>query len=114
MTGNITYCVITHALHNFLATAISGIIPVLPFMYDLNIMVGLAGLVVGLLIGILVRVYQNQKVIKEDLIFIEEFGKNAYVKKSLRRKRERLAQSRFKRCKRGVRKQELDVNEKKK
>ena len=81
MTGNITYCVITHALHNFLATAISGIIPVLPFMYDLNIMVGLAALVVGVLIGILVRVYQNQKVIKEDVISIEEFVGNAYVKK---------------------------------
>lgn len=81
MTGNITYCVITHALHNFLATFISGIIPVFPFMLDLDIMVGLAGLVVGLLIGILVRVYQNQKVVKEEVISIEEFGGNAYVKK---------------------------------
>lgn len=81
MIGNITYSIITHALHNFLATALSGIIPVLSFMYDLKIMVGLAALVVGLLIGILVRVYQSQKVVKEEVIYIEELRGNAYVKK---------------------------------
>lgn len=79
MTDKIKYCIITHALHNFLATALSGIIPVFPFMYDLNIMVGLAALVIGLFIGILVRVYQNQRMVKEEII--EEFGGNAYVKK---------------------------------
>lgn len=79
MTDKIKYCIITHALHNFLATALSGIIPVLSFMYDLNIMVGLSALVIGLFIGILVRVYQNQRMVKEEII--EEFGGNAYVKK---------------------------------
>lgn len=79
MTGKIIYCIITHALHNFLVTALSGIIPVFPFMYDLNIMVILATLISGLLIGILVRVYQKQRIVKEEII--EEFGGNAYVKK---------------------------------
>lgn len=81
MTGKIKYCIITHALHNFLATALSGIIPVFPFMYNLDIMVLLAALVSGLLIGILVRVYQKQRIVKEEFINIEEFGGNAYVKK---------------------------------
>lgn len=81
MTGKIKYCIITHALHNFLATALSGMIPVFPFMYDLDIMLGFASLVIGFLIGILVRVYQKQRIVKEEIINIEEFGGNAYVKK---------------------------------
>lgn len=80
-TCNIKYSIITHMLHNFLATGLSGIIPVTGFMYNLNIMISVACFVVLLLLYLLFKTYKMKETLRikrtllgGDSILSEEFS----------------------------------------
>lgn len=56
-TGKISYSVFSHLIHNFLATGLSGLIPVMGFMYNLTLMIFIGISFILILIYLLYRTY---------------------------------------------------------